>query len=151
MEKLKAAGYTGAVYGTGWNGQPGLSNFWKGFYWSNQDLNTLFNKSKLVIYCHWDEMRDKGMVAQRLLDTCATGAPILTDNNVGLAAYGLGEVPTYITDENFMTKMKYYTRNEDNWQGLVAKAKRYSKAARKYDFVVIAEEIIKQLQSIQKI
>ena len=95
-------------------------------------------------------MRNQGLVAQRLLDTCAMGAPCLTDDNKGLSKYGL-RIPTYTTNEDFMNKMKFYTQNENNLKLLQEEARAYSIEARKSDFVTVAEKIVCKLQTMKRI
>ena len=73
-----------ALYGGGWEGvlEPGAV---RAPQVSNADLPAAYAGHLLLLNDHWDSMRSKGFLSNRLFDGAAAGVPILTDPVAGLA------------------------------------------------------------------
>lgn len=79
------AGLEVAVYGLRWEGllPPG---WWRAPYVPNDELPALYRAAGVVLNDHWDDMRTRGFLSNRLFDLAACGARIVTDDIVGVHA-----------------------------------------------------------------
>jgi spore maturation protein CgeB len=51
----------------------------------NEELPAIYRAAGVVLNDHWDDMRTRGFLSNRLFDLAACGARIVTDEIVGLA------------------------------------------------------------------
>ena len=71
-----------AVYGTDWKGLI-PDRYIKGEHIPNNELRKAYSSCKILLNDHWDDMRDKGFISNRLFDGFAAGAFIISDNIKG--------------------------------------------------------------------
>lgn len=84
-----------AVYGKDWEGLIS-AEYVKGAYIPNDRLYRYYGSAKILLNDHWDDMREKGFVSNRVFDGLACGAQILTDK-----VKGFGELEQFVcTYEN---------------------------------------------------
>ncbi|WP_300427838.1 glycosyltransferase [Methanobacterium sp.] len=67
-----------AVYGTNWEGII-PDKYIKGQHIPNKELRKAYSSCKILLCDHWDDMRDKGFLSNRLFDASACGAFIISD------------------------------------------------------------------------
>jgi len=72
------------VYGSRWEQFIG-PDILKASYLPNQDLAGYYAGARAVLNDHWDDMRDRGFISNRLFDAGAAGAYIITDEVEGMA------------------------------------------------------------------
>lgn len=72
------------VYGSRWEQFIG-PDMLKGSYLPNQGLAGYYAGAKAILNDHWDDMRERGFISNRLFDAGATGAYIITDEVQGMA------------------------------------------------------------------
>jgi glycosyltransferase involved in cell wall biosynthesis len=74
-----AAGIVPAVYGERWDGLL-PEGAWKGTYIPNDELPTVYAAAGAVLNDHWDDMRDDGLLSNRLFDLTACDARVISDH-----------------------------------------------------------------------
>lgn len=67
-----------AVYGANWNGLID-KRYIKGDHIPNNELRKAYSSSKILLCDHWEDMRDKGFLSNRLFDAFACNAFIISD------------------------------------------------------------------------
>ncbi|MDY7002593.1 MAG: tetratricopeptide repeat protein [Cyanobacteriota bacterium] len=86
------------VYGTNWeNILP--SGYLKGEYIPNEILRRYYSKCGLLLNDHWNTMRKKGFISNRLFDAAACGATIISDKIAGLEKVFGDKISTYNSRE----------------------------------------------------
>ena len=88
------AGLTPAIYGAGWDGLV-PAELVHGTHIPNDQLGRYYASAEVVLADHWDDMRDRGFVANRLFDAVAAGACVVSDEVAGLDGLFGGAVRTY--------------------------------------------------------
>ncbi|NEQ74834.1 MAG: tetratricopeptide repeat protein [Okeania sp. SIO2C9] len=87
------------VYGTNWeNLLP--SGYLKGEYIPNEILRRYYSKCGVLLNDHWDTMRKKGFISNRLFDAAACGATIISDKISGLEKVFGDKISTYNSQED---------------------------------------------------
>ena len=87
------------VYGTNWeNLLP--DGYLKGEYIPNEILRKYYSKCGVLLNDHWDTMREKGFISNRLFDAAACGATIISDKIAGLEKVFGNKIYTYNSREN---------------------------------------------------
>ena len=72
------AGVTPAVYGRRWEGLL-PDGAWRGTYLPNADLPAVYAAAGAVLNDHWPDMREEGMLSNRLFDLTACNARVISD------------------------------------------------------------------------
>jgi O-antigen biosynthesis protein len=82
------------VYGTNW--EPLLPpSYLKGEHIPNEVLRRYYTQCGLLLNDHWETMRQKGFISNRLFDAAACGAVIVSDEIPGLDAVFGDSIKTY--------------------------------------------------------
>ena len=71
-----------SVYGTNWENLI-EEKYIKGEYIPNEELRKAYSSCKILLNDHWDDMREKGFISNRLFDGFASGAFIISDKVEG--------------------------------------------------------------------
>lgn len=74
-----AAGVVPAVYGLRWSGLL-PEGAWKGEYLPNEQLPAVYAAAGAVLNDHWDDMRQQGLLSNRLFDLAACNARVISDH-----------------------------------------------------------------------
>ncbi len=99
-----------AVYGAGWNGLID-KKYIKGEHIPNKELRKAYSSCKILLCDHWDDMRDKGFLSNRLFDASACGAFIISDKVNGLKEVFGDAVVTYNDLGELKTLLNNYLNN----------------------------------------
>lgn len=83
-----------SVYGSDWEGIID-KKYIKGEHISNKELHWAYSSCKILLNDHWEDMREKGFISNRIFDGIACGAQILSDSVEGLDELFPGVVYTY--------------------------------------------------------
>ncbi len=88
------AGVDVKVYGTNW-GSLIPARYIAGEHVPNEELGALYSGSSVVLNDHWETMREKGFLSNRLFDAVAAGARVISDPVDGMEAVFGDSVWTY--------------------------------------------------------
>ena len=87
-----------AVYGSDWEDLID-EKYIKGDFVSNKDLRKLYSSCNVLLNDHWEDMREKGFVSNRIFDAVACGSCVITDDIDGLEELFSDEVHSYKSKE----------------------------------------------------
>jgi len=89
-----AAGLRPAIYGSGWEPfvDPALV---VAEYVPNDELPQVYSSVGVLLNDHWQTMRDRGFVSNRLFDALACGTPVISDDLPDVHELFAGTVLTY--------------------------------------------------------
>lgn len=73
------AGIVPAVYGVRWEGLL-PEGAWQGTYLPNDELAAVYGAAGVVLNDHWEDMREEGLVSNRLFDLTACNAKVISDH-----------------------------------------------------------------------
>jgi spore maturation protein CgeB len=94
VEWALEAGLPLTVYGQGWDGRIPSEHIGGG-YFPNERLPDLYASAEVVLNDHWTDMRESGIVSNRIFDVLAAGGVVVSDPVSGLEEMFDGAVPTY--------------------------------------------------------
>ena len=100
-----------AVYGTNWE-QIIDKKYLKGKHIQNNELRKAYSSCKILLNDHWDDMRNKGFISNRLFDGFASGAFIITDRISGAENIFGNALVSYDTPEELNDLIDKYIDNE---------------------------------------
>ncbi|MGH9249796.1 MAG: glycosyltransferase family protein [Acidimicrobiales bacterium] len=105
-----AAGLDLAVYGQGWDRflDPGVV---RGSYIPNAELAATYRAAGVVLNDHWDDMRRRGFLSNRLFDLAACGARVVTDEISGLRDVFGDVISTYRSPGELAEVVQQQARN----------------------------------------
>ena len=106
---LLPTSYELAVYGKGWKKYIPKALI-KGEHIPNQELYKYYGAAEILLNDHWDDMREKGFISNRIFDGLASGAFIITDSVRGMSFLN-DYLQTYETPEELYKYIKFYLDN----------------------------------------
>lgn len=106
-----------AVYGKGWE-QLIDKKYLKGEYIPNSQLRKAYSSCKILLNDHWDDMRDKGFLSNRLFDGFAAGAFIISDEINGTKEIFGDSLIKYNNPDELRELLDYYLYNEEERERL---------------------------------
>lgn len=128
-----------SVYGTLWDGIID-DDYIKGNHIPNKQLHKYYSSCKILLNDHWDDMRDKGFISNRIFDGLACEAFIISDSVHGLEEEFGDSVTTYNSSEELLEIIDQYAQNP---QKFIEKAKHGSKIVReKHTFKNRVDQIL---------
>lgn len=95
------------IYGTNWEKFVD-SKYIKGQHISNTELYNYYGSCDILLNDHWDEMREKGFISNRIFDALATEAFIISDKVWGIEEEFGDSIVTYDTPEELKELVEYY-------------------------------------------
>lgn len=100
------AGLVPAVYGLRWDGLL-PDGAWKGSYIPNEELPAVYGAAGVVLNDHWDDMRDLGLLSNRLFDLVACDARVVSDDLPEITEiFGEDVVLTYGADQDIASAVR---------------------------------------------
>ncbi|MGN0596290.1 MAG: glycosyltransferase, partial [Ruminiclostridium sp.] len=106
IKDLLPTPYSLSVYGTNWEKYID-SAYIKGKNIPNKELSAEYGSCDILLNDHWDDMREKGFVSNRIYDGLASGAFIITDEIDGMDDE-LNKCVAFYKDRNDLAeKVKY--------------------------------------------
>ena len=95
-----------AIYGNHWDNLV-PANYIKGKHLSNKKLYQYYGSADILLNDHWNDMKTKGFISNRIFDALACGAFVLSDN-----IESMGElrkfIQVYNTPEELKQSIDYY-------------------------------------------
>ena len=99
--------YDLTIIGSKWKGVV-PAHYIKGVSIPNEELYKCYSSAKIVLNDHWEDMREKGFISNRVFDALACKAFIITDEIPEIEKYFEGSVISYKDKEDLNTKISYY-------------------------------------------
>jgi spore maturation protein CgeB len=111
LKDLLPAEYDLKVWGTRWE-QFIDQKYIQGEYFPNERLRQLYSSCKILLNDHWDDMREKGFISNRIFDALACKTFIISDEVAGLQDVLGDAVVTYRDALDLKEKIAYYLKHE---------------------------------------
>ena len=113
----------------------------------NQDLPALYRSASILLNDHWEDMRQRGFVSNRIFDALACGAFVISDDVAGLEALFGGAVPTYANQEELEELVARYlddepARRDLAERGMAIVRTQHSFQARAHEFVELIQPLV---------
>ena len=104
LEGGGASGRNLAVWGQGWSGMlpDGLL---AGEHLRNDEVRRAYSSAAIVLNDHWDDMREQGIVSNRVFDALACGALVVSDHLPEIAERFGEAVVTYRTPDDLHAQL----------------------------------------------
>jgi GT2 family glycosyltransferase/spore maturation protein CgeB len=104
--------YSLCIYGNGWSEVDALKKYHKG-YAHYSELPVIYSNSKIVIDDAVSGItKPWGSVNSRVFDALNAGALVLTSGKLGASETFAGELPSFESKEDFLSKVDYYLKND---------------------------------------
>lgn len=113
------------VYGRHWEKFP-VQDYVVSDYMDNSKVGQAYHDAKILLNDHWDDMRENGIISNRIFDALAVGAFIISDDIPEIHELFGDNVVTYHGREDLKEKIDYYLKHEEERD---AKAKAGQKIA----------------------
>lgn len=110
-----------AVYGAMWEDLIDAS-YVKATHFPNQHLNCLYSSCDILLNDHWDDMREKGFVSNRLFDAAACETFVITDQVTGLDQAFEGSIVGYEDAEDLRSKLDHFLAHPEERKQLGRRA-----------------------------
>ncbi len=130
-----------AVYGYNWD-RCISRKYIKATHIPNKKLSGLYSSCKILLNDHWDDMREKGFLSNRLFDGFASGAFIISDNIEGSKEVFGNALVTYNSREELKSLIEEYLNDENL---------RKEKAKRGYEIVINNHTFEKRIDRIIRV
>lgn len=108
IEALRGSGFDLSVYGRDWTSELLDPEYLKGEWVPNDELRRYYSSADVVLNDHWGDMRDLGIISNRIYDALACGAFVVSDRVPGLDAEFDGAVVSYGTREELHELLRRY-------------------------------------------
>ena len=110
IKDLLPTDYKLSIYGNHWN-ELVDNKLIKGIHIPNKKLSKYYRSADILLNDHWDDMRIKGFISNRIFDALASGAFIISDEVAGIQNIFQDTVVTYKNKDDLKTKINYYLSN----------------------------------------
>ena len=100
IEALRGAEFDLAVYGGDWTPDLLDPRFLRGEWVPNDEVRRYYSSADIVLNDHWGDMRDLGIISNRVYDALACGAFVVSDGVPGLDEEFDGAVATFTTRDD---------------------------------------------------
>ena len=112
LKDLIPTPYDLAVYGNYWHNRID-ERYIRGEIIPNHKLGREYHDATILLNDHWEDMKDKGFISNRIFDGLAAGAFIITDDVAGLSDVLKDCVGVYHNREELAEKVKYYMEHPE--------------------------------------
>lgn len=109
-----------SVYGYGWEDFID-EKFIKGEFIDNDILNRAYSSCKILLNDHWEDMREKGFISNRIFDALACKTFVISDEIAAVKDLFGDIVVTYEDSNDLDKKLEYYLNNDDKRKELARK------------------------------
>lgn len=144
--------YDLAVYGKNWE-EIIPKKYIKGKYIPNEKLYLHYGSADILLNDHWDDMKEKGFISNRIYDGLACGAFILSDKVKDMGDIG-NYIETYENPEELKAKIHYYLKNKNERKKRIGDAPKYiyenhTFKQRAKQFSESIDELLEQIKEIE--
>ena len=111
-----------SIYGSLWQGLV-HDKYIKGDHIPNHQLHKYYRSADILLNDHWDDMREKGFISNRLFDALAAGAFVISDEIEGLNELFDNSIVTYSNKEELKDKVKSFLNNPEKRESMSQRGK----------------------------
>lgn len=111
LQDLLPTDYDLKIYGNNWEGILD-ERYIQDNYIPNEELYRAYSSTDVLLNDHWDDMRKKGFISNRIFDGLACGATIVTDHVKGIENLFKDEVLVYEDKMDLNEKIKEAIKRE---------------------------------------
>jgi glycosyltransferase involved in cell wall biosynthesis len=135
IEDLRGSEFDLSVYGGNWTPELLEPRYLKGAWVPNDELRRYYSSADVVLNDHWGDMRELGIISNRIYDALACGAFVVSDRVPGLDEEFDGAVVAYGTRDELHELLRRYladpaARAEAGARGRAAVLERHTFAHR---------------------
>jgi spore maturation protein CgeB/GT2 family glycosyltransferase len=106
IEALRGTELDLAVYGGDWTADLLDPKHLRGEWVRNEELRTFYSSAEIVLNDHWGDMRELGIISNRVYDALACGAFVVSDLVPGIEEEFDGAVATWETREDLQELLR---------------------------------------------
>ncbi len=133
------------VYGRHWEDFPEVKEHVVAEYIPNDEVAKAYHDAAILLNDHWDDMREYGIISNRIFDALTAEAFVISDDVPGIQEAFEGTVITYNDREDLARKADYYLQHLDERDALAKKgkeliSKKHTFDARALDLMRIIEK-----------
>ena len=107
LKDLLPTEYKLTVYGSDWDNFP-VRKYVVQKYMDNEKIGQAYHDAKILLNDHWDDMRENGLISNRIFDALAAQAFVISDYMPEIDEIFSGAVVTYRSKEDLKEKIDYY-------------------------------------------
>jgi GT2 family glycosyltransferase/glycosyltransferase involved in cell wall biosynthesis len=137
--------YKLTVYGRHWEEFP-VKDYVVADYIDNNEVGQAYHDAKILLNDHWDDMKEYGIVSNRIFDALSAGAFVISDDVVGMDEMLGGSVVTYKNADDLSEKIDYYMQHEEERNEKAEAGKKLVRA--EHTFANRADELIKVMEQL---
>lgn len=100
------------VYGRAWDKYI-PSKYIAGTYYDNAKIGQAYHDAAIVLNDHWDDMKEMGIISNRLFDALAAEGFVISDDIPEIKEVFDGAVVTYSNREDLKNKIDFYLKHPD--------------------------------------
>lgn len=148
LKDLLPTSYNLAVYGKNWKRFINR-RYIKCKHIPYDELRKVYSSCKILLNDHWDDMREKGFISNRIFDGFASGAFIISDDVSDAGVVFADALVTYNTKEELEELIEKYLENEDErrkhtaqGQNIVIKDHTFQKRVERILEIIDAQNLI---------
>ncbi len=134
-----------SVYGRHWEEFP-VQEYVVADYMDNDKVGQAYHDAKILLNDHWDDMRDSGIISNRIFDALAVKSFIISDYIPEMDIVFDGAVVTYQGKEDLQQKVEYYLKHPDECEQLALKGQKI--VLENHTFAVRCKQIVEVIQNI---
>lgn len=108
------------VYGRHWEKFP-VQKYVVSDYLDNSEVGQAYHDTKILLNDHWEDMKEYGIISNRIFDALAVGSFIISDYMPEIDSTFGGAVVTYQTKEDLKEKIDYYLEHDEEREQLAKK------------------------------
>ncbi len=136
-----------AIYGSNWDKLVDASLI-KGTHINNNELYEYYASADILLNDHWEDMKEKGFISNRIFDALASGAFMISDNIVGIEAVLGDAIVTYTDADDLKEKIDFYLSHPE--ERLKKSKKGINIVTKEHTFTVRAKQFSDTIQSMLK-
>jgi len=123
IEDLRDTTWDLAVYGGGWTPEMLDPKHLRGEWIPNNELRRSYSSADIVLNDHWGDMRELGIISNRVYDALACGAFVVSDWVPGIEAEFDGAVATFETREELLAVLERFLADPEARKAAAAKGR----------------------------
>ena len=120
IKDLIPTNYNLSIYGKNWEGFV-KSSLIKGEHIPNRELYKYYGGCSILLNDHWDDMKEKGFISNRLFDALACEAIVISDRVDGIEEIFDGAIATYSNKNELHQLVESYMNKENHNRSNITK------------------------------